>query len=239
MKLRVMSFNVQHFHPFKASEAWDEIDFRPFADAIRCFAPDVIGINEVRGEGVSPVYGPQAKKIAEMTGYHYYFAPSVDIPDHGLYGNAILCREPLQDTSVIHIPDPEGTTGYFESRGIAKATLPFAGGITMLTTHFGLTPVEAENAVKAVCKEIRASKKPVILTGDFNVTPDNPVLAPIRELLSDTADLFERPLLSYPSDVPTGKIDYIFVSGEWKTLFAHIPGLVLSDHRPYLADLEI
>lgn len=239
MKFRVMTYNVQHFHPYKATEQWDDIDYRPFADAIKAFDPDVVGLNEIRGEGPSPLYAPQAELIAGLTGYSYFYAPSLFIPDHGLYGNAFLCKKELGSSEVVHIPDPAGTTGYFESRSVAKTVLPYAGGITMLTSHFGLRPVEAENAVRVVCDEIRKSPYPVILTGDFNVTPDNPVLAPIRKLLFDTAELLERPLLSFPSDEPKVKIDYVFCSKELRPTFASIPPLVLSDHRPYIVDFEL
>lgn len=239
MKFRVMTYNVQHFHPYKAHEQWEDIDYRPFADVIRMLDPDVVGLNEVRGEGVVPYYAPQAKLISDMTGYHAFFAPSLFIPDHGLYGNAFLCKKPLEKAEIVKIPDPVTDNGYVETRSVAKTVLPYAGGITMLTSHFGLTPLQAKNAVEVVCEEIRKSTLPVILTGDFNVTPDDPVLDPIRALLRDTADLFGRPLLSFPSDEPKGKIDYIFCSKELHPTFATIPPLVLSDHRPYVADFEL
>ena len=73
--------------------------------------------------------------------------------------------------------------------------------------------------------------------GDFNVTPDNPVLEPIRQRMFDTAELFPQPLLSYPSDTPEIKIDYLFISHDLKATFADIPAIVMSDHRPYVVTL--
>ena len=55
----------------------------------------------------------------------------------------------------------------------------------------------------------------------------------------DTAELFTENLLSCPSDIPTMKIDYIFTSHDLKVLSADIPADVVSDHRPYIAELEI
>ena len=55
----------------------------------------------------------------------------------------------------------------------------------------------------------------------------------------DTACLFEKELLSFPSDKPTMKIDYLFTSPDVKALQADIPAVVASDHRPYIALVEI
>ena len=49
-------------------------------------------------------------------------------------------------------------------------------------------------------------KEKCILMGDFNVTPENDVLKPIRACMKDTADYFDKPLLSFPSDKPIKKI---------------------------------
>ena len=64
-------------------------------------------------------------------------------------------------------------------------------------------------------------------------------LRPFREKLFDTADKFPEPLLSFPSDKPERKIDYLFTSRDIKVLEADIPALVVSDHRPHTATIEI
>lgn len=240
MQLRVLTFNIQHCHPYLQKE-WDEIDFTLFADVIRCFDADIVGLNEVRGEGVSPSYRAQAQILAELLGYHAFFAPAIEVPRGGPYGNAILSKLPPVKTEIVPIPDPEKdpNRSWYESRCVAKAVYPIGAGVTMLTTHFGLNPEEARNAAATVCEQVKKAETPVILTGDFNLKPEDPILNPIRALLTDTADAFARPQLSYPSDVPKEKIDYIFTSPSVKTAFATIPPVVASDHRPYFAILEI
>jgi endonuclease/exonuclease/phosphatase family metal-dependent hydrolase len=57
--------------------------------------------------------------------------------------------------------------------------------------------------------------------------------------MKDTADLFSHPLLSFPSDAPDRKIDYIFVSKDVEVLTADIPAIVASDHRPHTAEITI
>ncbi len=240
MQLRVLTFNIQHCRSFLSAEG--KIDFPLFAETIRCFDPDVVGLNEVRGEGVSEAFQAQARILAERIGYHYDFAPAIEVPNGGPYGNAILSKSALSGKENIPIPDPivrEKGVYPYESRCVAKAVLPVAGGITLLVTHFGLNPSEAKNAVDTVVSQIKASPFPVILTGDFNLHPNDPLLDPIRVLLRDTADISDSPMLSYPSDHPTEKIDYIFASASLRPVFASVPQMIVSDHRPYLAVFDV
>ena len=75
--------------------------------------------------------------------------------------------------------------------------------------------------------------------GDFNITHEEEILMPIRERMRDTADAFSAPLLSFPSDEPRIKIDYIFVSRDIEVISADIPAIIASDHRPHTAEINI
>ena len=135
------------------------------------------------------------------------------------------------------IPDPTERIykRAYETRCVLKAELE--GGITVLVTHFGLNPDEHENAAKTIFDNIVDNK--CIAMGDFNVLPDDPVLDPIKNSMRDTANVFETETFSFPSSGPIKKIDYIFVSDDVKVLDADIPALVVSDHCPYVATLDI
>ena len=198
---------------------------------------DVVGLNEMRGAGEDPEYTAQIEALAERTGMHYSFAPAIDIPGHGLYGNGILSRLPILSVERVAIPDPSPRKyeGYYETRCILKATLE--GGITVLVSHFGLQPDEAENAVATALESIAPEK--CILMGDFNLTPESPLLSPLRAKMKDTADAFDGEKLSWPSDAPRVKIDYLFVSPDVTVLSADIPAIVASDHRPYVAEIAL
>ena len=231
--MRIMSFNTQHCLNFVERK----IDFDIMARAITELSADVVGLNEMRDAGSDSGYTAQVERLAELTGMKYhYFAKAIDVKGKGPYGNGILSKVPILKAETIKIPDPETRIDgqYYESRCVLKAELE--GGITVLVTHFGLNPDEQENAVNTVC-ECLANKK-CILMGDFNVTPKDKVLAPIRAKMLDTAELFDREKQSYPSDNPEIKIDYIFVSSDIKVLSADIPPVVASDHRPHIAEIE-
>lgn len=234
--MKIMSFNTQHCLNFIERK----IDFDIMANAIRSLSPDIVGLNEMRGRGPNPDFAAQTEILAELTGMkYYYFAPALHLPA-GLYGNAFLSRVPIVKSEMIMIPDaprnPNNVNArHYETRCVLKAKLE--NGLTVLVTHFGLNPDEQENAVKTVLGELVSEK--CILMGDFNVTPENPVLLPIRRVMKDTADAFSESKLSFPSDKPERKIDYIFISPDLDLVSADIPELIASDHRPHIAEIKL
>lgn len=232
--MKIMSFNTQHCQNYITKK----IDFEIMAKTITNLGADVVGLNEMRGEGQDPEYTEQVKKLASLTGMQYhYFAPAIDIPNRGLYGNGLLSKIPILKAETVAIPNPisKKYRGYYEPRCVLKALLE--GNVTVLVSHFGLNPDEQENAVQTIVEHIADQK--CIVMGDFNVVPDAPVLLPIRKKMRDTADSFKKELFSFPSDVPTRKIDYIFVSPDIEVLAADLPPIVASDHRPHTAEIRL
>ena len=176
----------------------------------------------------------------EHYGYHYYyFAEAIRFRGVNPYGNAIISRYPIISAETIMIPDPEikKYDGYYETRCLLKATIDVRNGLNVLVSHFGLNPDEHENAVETVVPNI--PKEHCVLMGDFNMEPDNQILNPIMQSLQDTAKVFSTYKLSFPSDTPRVKIDYIFVSKDLKVEYADIPEIISSDHRPHVATIEL
>ncbi len=229
--IRIMSFNVQHCLNYKTRK----IDFNIMADAIKDLGAEIIGLQEIRGKGKQKEYTDQAKKLAKLTGYNYYFAKAVDFNGVDPYGNAILSKYPIISAQTVAISTPDDNTRYFEPRCVLKAVIDVGFPLTVLVTHFGLTKEEQENAADTVMKEITAEK--CVLMGDFNVTPENELLSEIRKAMLDTANFFNEPKLSFSSENPKRKIDYIFLSRDLKVVFADIPEIVASDHRPHICDI--
>ena len=232
--MKIMTFNTQHCLNYLEQK----IDFAVMAKAIGDCGADIVGLNEMRNQGTHRDYTPQVDTLSALTGLpHFFFAKAIEFTGRGPYGNGLLSRYPILEAESIPIPDPEPRKydGYYETRCVLKARLE--GGITVLACHFGLNPDEQENAVSTICQHLVDEK--CILMGDFNVLPEDPVLDPIRARMKDTADLFGHPLLSFPSDAPDRKIDYIFVSKDVEVLTADIPAIVASDHRPHTAEITI
>ena len=248
MQIRFMTFNIQHGIDYLKQKAkgphgddsQDEVSLKMMADVIREQKADIIGLNEVRGRGISPGYIAQAEEMAALLGYHCYFARALNFGGRDPYGNAILSRFPLQMAETVMIPDPpvQDEDTYYETRCVLRARFADAGGFTVLISHFGLAKSEQRSAVKTVTELLKQEKGPVVLMGDFNMEPDDPILSPLFEQMNDTAAAFESVQKSWPSDAPEIKIDYILTRGT-KTLQAEIPPVTASDHRPYVALLEL
>lgn len=226
--MKIMTFNTQHCQNYLVGT----IDFSVMAEAILQCGAEVVGLNEMRGKGISEDYEAQTERLSELTGLdNYYFAKAVDISGKGPYGNALLSKHKILKAETILIPDSEPD---YETRCVLKAVLD--NSLTVLITHFGLDEAGKKNAVDTVLQHLETER--CVLMGDFNVEPDDRILAPIRAKLKDTAECFEKPLWSFPSDKPDIKIDYIFVTPDIEVVRADIPAIVASDHRPHTAEIK-
>lgn len=235
MKLKVMTFNTQHCLNYVTRQ----IDTPVMADAIKACAPDIVALNEMRGEGPAEGYDAQVDILAKMTDMQGYFAEAIRFEEKNPYGNGLLSKFPILSAKVIPIPIPNVRPykGYYEDRCLLKAVLDVHGErLTVLVIHVGLNPDEAERAVLTILGNLPSEK--CILMGDFNLTPESPLLAPIFERMQDASAYVKGDALSFPSDDPKIKIDYIFASKDIKIESADIPSIVASDHRPHTAILE-
>lgn len=111
--------------------------------------------------------------------------------------------------------------------------------LTVLVTHMGLASSEAVNAVETVLSLVHPDEATVLM-GDFNQTPGSPILKPLREIFTDAGELLAPGSdLTFPSDRPECKIDYIMAAGPVRFQQASIPELVVSDHRAHTAVVEL
>lgn len=231
-----MSFNTLHCENYKTRK----IDFDLMAKTIQESNADVVALNEIRGKGKREDYQEQTEILANLLGFPYfYFAQAILVDGCNPYGNALISRYPIKNAQTIAIPDPLIKIGKFnfESRCLLKAEIDAGADFTVIVTHFGLNKSEQKNAVETVLKNIPDKK--CVLMGDFNVTPENPVLTPIKSKFFDTAELFNGSEFSFPSDMPDRKIDYIFTSHDVKVIKADLIQVIASDHLPHTAQIEI
>ncbi len=223
------------------------------ADVIAEIGPDIIGLQEVTKKpcGRFPacdMEGEVSEYLGKKLGMYSYFAPAIMCGSYG-YGNALLSKFPIKSAKTVKIPDAHPNV---ESRCVLVAELDAFDGITVLVTHFGLSPEEHEQGVKTVLSLIEEAKTPVIFMGDLNIMPDNEILKPLFERLTDTANGALKPY-TWPSAFTkyTGisekeygmdkhrKVDYIFTTEHFNVIKSDIHFSLASDHLPFVADLEI
>ena len=108
----------------------------------------------------------------------------------------------------------------------------------MLISHFGLAKSEQRNAVSTMLDLLAKETGPAVVMGDFNMEPNDPILAPLLSAMEDAGAQLTHPGLSWPSDKPEMKIDYILTKGA-KVLSAGVPAIIATDHRPHIATIEL
>ena len=231
--MKIMSFNTQHCKNYLEQK----IDYEIMARAICSQGADIVGLNEIYNGAERVDFVDQVQRLSELTGLTYhYFAEATMLRGINSYGNGFLSRVPIVSAETIAIPDPTERkyNGYYETRCLLKVKLE--NGYTVLVTHFGLNPDEQQNAVDTIVAHLASEK--CILMGDFNVRPDNDILAPIRARMRDAADKLQGNGYTFPSDAPSRKIDYIFLSPDIELSEAEIPEVIASDHRPHTATID-
>ena len=240
MKIKVMEYNIQSG---RNNDVPYVRDYDLALNVIKDQMPDIIGLCEVgkQASHIFPKYDIDCEIVeyyAKELGMYGYFGPSVYFDGEG-YGNALLSKFPIKSSKKIVIPDVERTdpTKYYETRSVSVVELDVEGGLTVLVSHFGLADEERKNAIKTVCDILDNINTPVIFMGDLNMGCNDNNLDSIFERLNEVCERNNIPL-TIPSDNPKYKIDYIFISKEFKAESVYTLQTRASDHIPYVAELD-
>lgn len=245
MKLLIGTYNLQHGvrHAHRLATGETQVDLADTAAVLRRHAPDLCALNEIYGNGES-AFGDQPRQLAETLGYpHHAFARGI-YHKYGEYGNGLLSKFPILEKRILPLViAPEKrlpSTHHYEDRVLLIAT-PDVGEahLTVMVSHFGLNDDEKTLAVDTVLAEAARITTPLLLMGDFNITPDTAHYRRLAEVFTDTAALTSDPLLTFPSDAPVRKIDYIFTKGEITATAVTAPAVVASDHLPLFAEVTL
>ncbi|MCQ2387714.1 MAG: endonuclease/exonuclease/phosphatase family protein, partial [Clostridia bacterium] len=157
--------------------------------AIDKIGADILGLNEVFCDGVDEYFKNQVDKLAILSGYPFnFYALGRKWDDIGTIGNGILSKYEIRNIETIKvdsIPLNERKPDFwYEERVILKATIDVDGKmVDFIQTHFGLDTKEAQNMMDKLTKVIDEAKNPIVLMGDFNFEPDNPILKPLFDKL--------------------------------------------------------
>ncbi|OJV87580.1 MAG: hypothetical protein BGO34_11065 [Bacteroidia bacterium 44-10] len=223
---RLMSYNIHH------GEGMDgKIDIERIGKLIIDINPEVVGLQEVDSIVVRSGNIDIMQMLSAQTGMHATFGYSI-LHDGGKYGNGILTREKPVAVRKIALP------GAREAR---TALIVELEKFVIVNTHLSLTNEERLESVKIITDAIKVYDKPVFLMGDLNAPPDSD---PITFLL-DKWDILSNPKqFTFPSEKPTGTIDYIFgYTGKRQTYAKYraqvIDEQVASDHRPLFVDIRL
>jgi len=199
-------------------------------ESIQSVNPDIIGLQEVNGDS-------QAAALASALGMNYEFTAHNGNPN-SRSGLALLTPYDIVsiDTRVISLNIDTGN-----ERRIQIITLDIDGRmVTVINLHidFRLDDGSSELNIATAIDDFNAD----IALGDYNATPSEPVLAPIKDRMIDTTTALGLPeLMTSPGR--NKQIDYIFIENNIFTpvsggLFPSQYRWVVSDHNAVYAGLN-
>jgi endonuclease/exonuclease/phosphatase family metal-dependent hydrolase len=237
--IRVLVLNM---HAGKDAAGVSNLD--GVAALVKSTAPDLVLLQEVdRGTARSGGID-QVERLGAATGYATAFAPSLLHYDGGEYGIALLSRGHIGYKATVPLPVHPVQTRAGGSHEPRVALLAFAdvrsGRWRAINTHLdpveGPTRAEELAGIAALVREQQLAGVPFVVGGDFNATPDNPALVPLRALgLRDAwTECGTGDGLTYPAGKPVKRIDYLFLGGDLRCTAAQVIETSVSDHRPLL-----
>jgi endonuclease/exonuclease/phosphatase family metal-dependent hydrolase len=234
--LVVLSFNIHH-----AAGLDGVVDLDRLAAEIRRTGADVVGLQEVdRHYGERSGWADQPAELASRLGMHVVYGANVDLepPAAGAprrqYGTAILSRHPIVEWHNTLLPKGDPAE---EQRGLLAAVLDVRGvRVRAVTTHLQHDDADSRIAQAAVvAAAVRASREPVVLTGDLNATADKPEVEALTAVLRDSHHCGNG--FTYPAEAPAVRIDYVLADG--RASDNRVLATESSDHRAVLAALVV
>jgi endonuclease/exonuclease/phosphatase family metal-dependent hydrolase len=225
--LVVMTYNIAGH-----DELLDGDHVRHIADAILRLHPDLVALQEVHRKTWQARFRDQLAELEARTGLHGFFVPSY-VQRGGGYGNAILTRGQIVQAEAHPLP----CIG--EPRTLLEATIRIDGAtlsfyVTHLTTWGRLNSKIRAEQLHCLAREVRASRHPYILAGDFNTPPEAPEMEAFRrENAAQLATDAIGPTFPHWKE----QIDYIFADYGWRVRSARTWPIEVSDHLPVTAEL--
>ena len=226
--IRVMTYNLHNGFNTKG-----HLDLEQIATVIEHSNPDIVALQEVSRGWLVSGRVDMLSWLSQRLKMPYVFGPTAD----PFWGNAVLSRYPIIAFSKHELP----TRDLFIRRGFVVALIDLGGGdtIKVIGTHFH--HLEGGTAIRQLQSQAIVSfwngLDRTVIMGDFNAEPDSSEINILRRAgLVDAAKLmFIAPPLTFSSDAPARRIDYIWISSDLQVLDVLVPQSLASDHLPVVA----
>lgn len=153
--------------------------------------------------------------------------------------NAVLVRPPREVRSHRLVRFDGGSM--IHPRGALIARLD---DVTAVSVHLGLEGAERGRHVEQLLEILRRIDEPIVVGGDVNAHPEDAVFATITATLPDVWSRVgesdgQDHGSTFPSSVPTARIDYLFTGPAVQPLRVWTAGGTVSDHLMVVADLQV
>ncbi|WP_203229435.1 endonuclease/exonuclease/phosphatase family protein [Aureibaculum marinum] len=233
--VRVLTFNILHGATTKGDFNLDLI-----ANVIKDANPDYVALQEVDFKTNRAKKYDLVTELGWRTKLSPLFGKAMNY-DGGEYGEGILSKTSFLNSRRVALPyyDDHEPRAALEITTVLKSkdTISFVG------THLDHLTNDKDRVaqVKKINEVFSKNKYPTILAGDFNAEPNSTPINILEEIWTTAYDK-DNYDLTYPSDKPTVKIDYVlfYPKNRWRVLETKvIKNTIASDHFAYLVVLEL
>lgn len=232
LRLKVLTMNIH------GGVNWHgEFDLDALARFIETVNPDLVSLQEVdRVWSSRSGFQDIGVELADRLKMFYAFSSSLE-RNQGMYGNLILSRYPIVQTWSEKLP------GTLETRSYVFCQVLIGGvRVNLLNTHLGLSEFDRLLQVDQVIHFANQINGPLVLTGDFNGTTDDPAVASLTRVFRDLqldSNLGEHGTFRLKDGNLGGRIDYILASPEFSLYKFEVIDNLLSDHLPLVAEIGL
>lgn len=211
-------------------------------------SPDLVLLQEVDRRTTRSGGEDQVDALSSGTRLDAAFAASLLHYDGGQYGIALLSRGAIGFSATQALPVTPGQTRAGGSHEPRVALVAFAGvrqtDWTVINTHLDPSDQQARTqevaALVAAVRDQQLAARPLVVGGDFNSTPDNPVLQMVAAMKLHDAwtECGSGDGFTYPANAPAKRIDYLWLSADLHCATAQVVDTQISDHRPLLVTMR-
>jgi endonuclease/exonuclease/phosphatase family metal-dependent hydrolase len=202
---------------------------------VRNEKPDIVGLIEVDTGSIRTGMLNQADHIAKQLGHYSTFqckygTGSVNqfVPIVRKQGNAFLTA-----------PRVTGERFHYFDTGIKRLIIELElDDVCVFLVHLSLKFRHRQAQLRYLHDLVMKSKKPVIVTGDFNTFwGTHEIYLFTRASGLRSANLSGLP--SFPARVPRYELDFVLVSEGIEVTEFRVPDVRFSDHRPLICDFRV
>ncbi|MCZ6585121.1 MAG: endonuclease/exonuclease/phosphatase family protein [Gammaproteobacteria bacterium] len=202
---------------------------------IKAQDPDIVGLVEVDTGSIRSRWVNQAERIAEAIGH--YSAYQCKYAETSLNSKLPIIRK--QGNAFLAAPHVHGERFHYFDTGIKRLIIELElENCAVFLVHLSLKYRHRQAQLRHLHNLVVASKKPVIVAGDFNTFwGEHEIYLFMKAAGLQSANVNGLP--SYPSRAPRKELDFVLYGDGVRVTNFFIPQVNFSDHLPLICDFEV
>ncbi len=197
--------------------------------------PDIVGLVEVDTGSIRSRWINQAETIAQAMGH--YSAYQCKYGEQSLNNRVPIVRK--QGNAFLAAPRVHGERFHYFHTGIKRLIIELElENCAVFLVHLSLKYRHRQAQLHHLYDLVVASKKPVIVAGDFNAFwGEHEIYLFMKAANLRSANVDSLP--SYPSRAPRKELDFVLYGSGIEVTNFFVPQVDFSDHLPLICDFEV